>query len=56
MTDQHDENKLIAERRAKLDELRTHEGPTFPNQFQPAHSADELQKVCFHHVDLSCVP
>jgi len=43
MTDQHDENKLIAERRAKLDELRTHEGPTFPNQFQPAHSADELQ-------------
>ena len=43
MTDQHDENKLIAERRAKLDELRTHEGPTFPNQFQPAHSAYELQ-------------
>ena len=43
MTDQHDENKLIAERRAKLDELRTHEGPTFPNQFQPLHSADQLQ-------------
>ena len=43
MTDQHDENKLIAERRAKLDVLRTQEGATFPNQFHPAHSANELQ-------------
>jgi lysyl-tRNA synthetase class 2 len=43
MTDQNDENKLIAERRAKLDELRTQEGPTFPNQFQPLHSASQLQ-------------
>ena len=37
MTDQHDENKLIAERRAKLDELRTHEGPTFPNPVSYTH-------------------
>jgi hypothetical protein len=36
MTDQQDENKLIAERRAKLDVLRTQDGATFPNQFQPA--------------------
>ncbi|HAZ80938.1 MAG TPA: lysine--tRNA ligase [Porticoccaceae bacterium] len=43
MTDQQDENKLIAERRLKLDELRSQDGPTFPNQFKPKHSADELQ-------------
>ncbi|MDG1474208.1 MAG: lysine--tRNA ligase [Porticoccaceae bacterium] len=43
MTDQQDENKLITERRLKLDELRSQDEPTFPNQFKPAHSADELQ-------------
>ena len=43
MTDQQDENKLIAERRAKLDVLRTQDGATFPNQFQPAHKAAQLQ-------------
>ena len=43
MTDQQDENKLIAERRAKLDVLRTQEGATFPNQFHPAQRANELQ-------------
>jgi len=43
MTDQQDENKLIAERRAKLDVLRTQDGATFPNQFQPAHKAGQLQ-------------
>ena len=44
MTDQQDENKLIAERRAKLDALRENDGATFPNQFRPAHSAVELQR------------
>ncbi len=43
MTDQQDENKLIAERRAKLNELRDQEGATFPNDFRPQHSASELQ-------------
>jgi len=48
MTDQQDENKvddnkLIAERRAKLTELREQEGPTFPNDFRPQNSAAELQ-------------
>ena len=44
MTDQQDENKLIAERRAKLSELRKQEGATFPNDFRPQHSAAELQE------------
>jgi lysyl-tRNA synthetase class 2 len=44
MTDQQDENKLIAERRAKLDLLRENDGATFPNQFRPAQSAAELQR------------
>ena len=48
MTDQQDENKvednkLIAERRAKLAELREQEGPTFPNDFRPQNRAAELQ-------------
>ena len=45
MTDQQnkqDDNKLIAERRAKLHVLRE-EGPVFPNDFRPEHSAAELQ-------------
>ncbi len=49
MTDQHDENKLIAERRAKLDELRTQEGPTFPNHFQPAHIPNDFQTFFGDH-------
>ena len=44
MTDQQDENKLIAERRAKLDLLRENDGATFPNQFRPAQSAAQLQR------------
>ncbi len=36
-----DENKLIAERRKKLAELRGG-GSAFPNQFRPAHRAAEL--------------
>jgi Lysyl-tRNA synthetase (class II) len=38
-----DENKLIAERRAKLAQLRT-EGNAFPNDFRPEHKAQELQQ------------
>ena len=43
MTDQQDENKLIAERRAKLNELRQQPGATFPNDFRPQHLAEDLQ-------------
>ena len=43
MTDQQDENKLIAERRAKLDSLREQNGVAFPNTFRPADKAGELQ-------------
>jgi len=39
---QLDENKLIAERRAKLTTLRA-QGNAFPNQFRPQHKAQELQ-------------
>lgn len=37
-----DENKLIAERRAKLAELRA-QGNAFPNDFRPSHQAEWLQ-------------
>ena len=37
-----DENKLIAERRAKLKELRE-QGNAFPNKFKPEHQAAKLQ-------------
>ncbi len=40
-TTPHDENHLIAERRAKLANLRT-QGIAFPNDFVPAHRADAL--------------
>lgn len=46
MTEQSlDENKLIAERRAKLNELRS-KGNAFPNQFKPANQALVLQESC----------
>ncbi len=38
-----DENKLIAERRAKLQGLREQEGTTFPNEFRPENQAKALQ-------------
>ncbi len=38
-----DENKLIAERRAKLAALRER-GPAFPNDFRPQHKARVLQQ------------
>ena len=40
---QAEENKLIAERRAKLTEMRT-KGNAFPNDFRRTAYADELQK------------
>ncbi len=39
-----DENKLIAERRAKLQELRDN-GNAFPNTFRPEHQAQALQEA-----------
>jgi len=39
---QHDENKLIAERRTKLAALRE-QGNAFPNQFRPENKAQDLQ-------------
>ncbi len=43
-TPQQDENKLIAERRAKLQNLRE-QGQAFPNDFRPEHHAQELQEA-----------
>ncbi|MDJ0656259.1 MAG: lysine--tRNA ligase [Xanthomonadales bacterium] len=40
---QPDENKLIAERRAKLDALRE-QGQAYPNGFEPSHFAGPLQQ------------
>ncbi|MEX2498569.1 MAG: lysine--tRNA ligase [Wenzhouxiangellaceae bacterium] len=39
--DQHDENRLIAERRGKLSALRE-QGQAFPNTFKPEHTAAGL--------------
>ena len=43
MTDHQDENRLIAERRAKLDALRDQNSNAFPNDFRPANNAAALQ-------------
>jgi lysyl-tRNA synthetase class 2 len=43
-----DENKLIAERRRKLDGLREH-GNAFPNDFRRNATADELQQTFEDH-------
>ena len=45
MTEQRDENKLIAERRAKLNKLRSGANPPFPNDFKPKALADQLEKT-----------
>ncbi len=45
MDQELDENKLIAERRGKLDELRA-QGYAFPNDFRRTALADELQQSC----------
>lgn len=44
MTIEQDDNKLIAERRAKLAELRQQPGPTFPNDFRPDSKTGDLQR------------
>ena len=44
MTDQSDENKLIAERRKKLDSLRAEQGSPYPNNFNPKNKAISLQQ------------
>lgn len=38
-----DENKLIAVRREKLQELRQQEGGAFPNDFRPTHKSQQLK-------------
>lgn len=54
MTDQanstpaHDENRLIAERRAKLRELRQQTDNPFPNDFRRSATAAQLQKEYGH--------
>ncbi|MGA0584806.1 MAG: lysine--tRNA ligase, partial [Castellaniella sp.] len=40
-----DENRLIAERRAKLDALRQ-AGPAYPNDFHPDSHAADLHRDC----------
>ena len=48
MTEQRDENKLIAERRGKLDALREH-GNAFPNDFRRNAIAEELHQTFHAH-------
>ncbi len=43
MDDQKDPNRLIAERREKLKNLRERHGFKFPNDFKPANTAAQLQ-------------
>ena len=42
-SESHDENKLIAERRAKLDAIRE-QGNAFPNDFRRSAEAGHLQR------------
>src|SRR5690606_3245558 len=44
----HDENHLIAERRAKLAKLRERQ-IAYPNDFSPAHRAQELHQAYGEH-------
>ncbi|MBV32717.1 MAG: lysine--tRNA ligase [Porticoccaceae bacterium] len=44
MTEERDENKLIAERRAKLNNLRSVANPLFPNDFKPKALASQLER------------
>src|ERR1700753_1447096 len=44
-----DDNKIIAERREKLRELRE-QGVAYPNDFRPTHHADDLQ-ARYEHAD-----
>ena len=49
MTDKQDYNRLILERRRKLEDLRQQSDFIFPNDFRPEHSAKYLQ-LEFSHV------
>lgn len=49
MTDQKDENRLIAERRSKLSELRDGTPCAFPNNFKPTHRMQDLQSDFAEH-------
>jgi len=40
-----EENQIIAERRAKLAALRTHDAVAFPNQIRPSHQAGALHQA-----------
>ena len=43
MATETDDNRLIAERRAKLAQLRAADGTTFPNDFRPdSKTADSI--------------
>jgi len=44
-----DDNKIIAERREKLRELRE-QGVAYPNDFRPTHHAEQLQQE-YEHAD-----
>jgi len=50
MTDEKDENKLIAERRSKLDALRE-SGNAYPNDFRRTALASQLQQTFVSHED-----
>jgi len=50
---QQDENRLIAERRAKLDAIRR-ERNAFPNDFRREHYAADLQRDYAGHSRESC--
>ena len=50
MTDEKDENKLIAERRGKLDAIREH-GNAFPNDFRRNALAGQLHQTFASHDD-----
>ncbi len=45
MTQTPDENKLIAERRSKLNIIREQQATAFPNQVNRTHLAEQLQKA-----------
>lgn len=47
-TPEFDENRLIAERRAKLDKIREEKGVAFPNSFRPTDTADALHQAYNH--------
>ncbi|NEN75739.1 lysine--tRNA ligase [Pelistega sp. NLN82] len=47
-TPEFDENRLIAERRAKLDKIRQEKGIAYPNHFRPTDHAEQLHQAYDH--------